>query len=74
MHYTYQNIANGELISSSTVDLVHGRNYISPIIISNYKFLYFTYRGKQYSSVPAEIVISLKRNYGKKDSIITDDV
>ena len=61
-NYTYQNVCDGKVLSTTTTVLTHGKNFISPISINDYKFKYFEYNDVQYSSVPAEIYIPLYRS------------
>lgn len=62
--YTYQNVSvDKKLLSTTTVHLKSGKNTISPIGIRDFKFKYFEYYGRQYSSNPAEIDIELYCDY-----------
>lgn len=60
-NYIYSNFGDGKILSTTTVLLRHGTNYISPSVISQYTFQYLEYSGRKYTSVPAAINIKLYR-------------
>lgn len=70
--YTYNNICDGKVISTSTAHIKTGRNTLTPASIEDYKFKYFTYNGQEFTS---EIDLVLYRTYSNniypKDGIIT---
>lgn len=70
--YTYNNVCNGKIISSSVAHLKTGRNAITPASIGNYKFSHFMYGGQRFTS---EVDLVLYRTYGNniypRDNVIT---
>lgn len=60
-NFTYNNVTDGKILSTTTVPLRDGTNSLSPIVIEKYIFMYFEYGGKQYTTIPAEINIRLHR-------------
>ena len=54
---TYENVTNGKVLGSSTVRLKTGKNVITPQGISNYKFSYFIYDGRNISSNEIDLVL-----------------